>query len=47
VILTPSRNDAPIVEGVDLSGMKPDTYDEEKIVRFIDAFKNKAQSVPD
>jgi hypothetical protein len=49
VILTPrSGNDAPIVVAAWTRLMKLDTYDEEKIVRFIDAFKNKGpESVPD
>jgi hypothetical protein len=49
VILTPRpQNDAPIAVAAWTRLMKLDTYDEEKIIRFIDAFKDKGpERVPD
>ncbi|MDR7420175.1 MAG: DUF3105 domain-containing protein [Armatimonadota bacterium] len=49
VILTPRpQNDAPVAVAAWTRLMKLDGYDEEKIVRFIDAYKNKGpERVPD
>jgi hypothetical protein len=49
VIVTPRpQNDAPIAVAAWTRLMKLDAYDEDKIVRFIEAYRNKGpEQVPD